>query len=78
MAKVKKVVPLLSARREFNTAIVGAIVICYEKKQEAVKKYKRGERSQDSIAREYGVNKSSFQLWLANDEAVGSSSLTAW
>jgi len=35
--------------------------IGYDKKLEAVEKYKRGEGSQDSIAGEYGVKKGSFQ-----------------
>ena len=51
--------------------------ISCEKKLEAVKKYKRGEGSQDSIAREYGVRKSSFQQWIANYEAMGPSGLAA-
>lgn len=51
--------------------------ISYDKKIEAVEKYKRGEGSQDSIAREYGVNKASFQQWLANYEAMGPSGLAA-
>ncbi len=49
--------------------------ISYDKKVEAVEKYKRGEGSQSSIAREYGVNKASFQQWIANYEAMGSSGL---
>ncbi|WP_415536173.1 hypothetical protein [Dehalobacter sp. 4CP] len=32
----------------------------YEKKLEAVEKYKRGDGTQDSIAREYGVKKLVF------------------
>jgi transposase-like protein len=47
----------------------------YEIKLEAVEKYKRGEGSQDKIAREYGVNKASFQQWIANYEAMGPSGL---
>jgi Transposase and inactivated derivatives len=46
--------------------------VSYDIKLEAVEKYKRGEGSQESIAREYGVKKSSFQQWLANYEALGS------
>ena len=45
------------------------------KKLEAVEKYKRGEGSLGSIAREYGVKKCSFQQWLANYEAMGPSGL---
>lgn len=51
--------------------------ISYEKKLEAVEKYKRGEGSQDSIAREYGVNRASFRQWIANHEAMGPSGLAA-
>jgi transposase len=51
--------------------------ISYEKKLEAVEKYKRGEGSQDIVAREYGVNKASFQQWIANYEAMGPSGLAA-
>ena len=49
--------------------------ISYDKKLEAVEKYKRGEGSQDSIAREYGVHQASFQQWIANYEAMGPSGL---
>jgi len=49
--------------------------ISYDKKIEAVEKYKRGEGIQSSIAREYGVNKASFQQWIANYEAMGPSGL---
>lgn len=49
--------------------------ISYEKKLEAVERYKRGEGSQDSIAREYGVKKSSVRRWIANYEAMGTSGL---
>lgn len=49
--------------------------ICYEKKLEAVERYKRGEGSQDSIAHEYGVDRTSFQQWIANYEAMGASGL---
>lgn len=51
--------------------------INYDKKLEAVEKYKRGEGSQDSLAREYGVNKASLQQWIANYEAMGTSGLAA-
>lgn len=37
--------------------------ISYDRKLEAVEKYKRGEGSQKSIAREYGVQKASVQQW---------------
>ena len=49
----------------------------YDRKMEAVEKYKRGEGSQDSIAREYGLHKSSFQQWLTNYEAMGTFGLSA-
>ena len=51
--------------------------ISYDKKLEAVERYKRGEGSQDSIAHEYGVKKASFRQWLANYEAMGPSGLVA-
>ena len=51
--------------------------IRYEKKLEAVEKYKSGEGSQESIAQEYGIAKSSFQQWLANYESMGATGLTA-
>ena len=51
--------------------------ISYEKKIEAVEKYLRGEGSQESIAREYGIATSGFRQWLANYEAMGPSSLAA-
>jgi transposase-like protein len=51
--------------------------VSYEKKIEAVEKYKRGEGSQKSIAREYGVKKASFQQWLANYAAMGTTGLAA-
>jgi transposase-like protein len=35
--------------------------ISHEKKIEAVERYKRGEANQKSIAREYGVDESSFR-----------------
>lgn len=47
------------------------------KRIEAVEKYKAGEGSQGSIAREYGVDKSSFRQWIANYEAMGPSGLAA-
>ncbi len=50
---------------------------CYERKLEAVEKYKRGDGSQKTIAQEYGVTKSSFQQWIANYDAMGSSGLAA-
>lgn len=46
------------------------------KKFEAVEKYSRGEGSQESIAREYGVTKASFQQWIAKYETLGMSGLT--
>lgn len=49
----------------------------YDKKLEAVEKYKRGEGSLDSVACEYGVKSSSFRQWLANYEAMGPSGLAA-
>lgn len=51
--------------------------ISYEQKLEAVEKYKRGEGSQDSIALEYRVDRSSFQQWIANYEAMGPSGLAS-
>ena len=51
--------------------------ISYEKKLEAVEKYKRGEGSQNSIARRYGVDRISFRQWVANYEAMGPSGLAA-
>ena len=51
--------------------------ISYENKLEAVEKYKRAEGSQESIAREYGVNKTSFRQWIANYEVMGPSGLAA-
>lgn len=51
--------------------------ISYEKKLEAVEKYKRGEESQKSIAREYGVNLAGVQQWIANYEAMGPAGLAA-
>ncbi|RJE49246.1 transposase [Dehalobacter sp. MCB1] len=49
--------------------------ISYDKKLEAVEKYKRGEGSQKSLAQEYGVRQASFQQWIANYEAMGPSGL---
>lgn len=49
--------------------------IDWGKKIEAVEKYKRGEGSQDSIAREYGVDPSSLRQWIVNYEAMGPSGL---
>lgn len=49
----------------------------YDKKLEAVEKYKRGEGSQNSLAREYGVNRASLQQWIANYEAMGPSGLAS-
>lgn len=51
--------------------------ISYERKLEAIEKYKQGEGSQDSIAREYGVKKTSFRQWIANYESMGPSGLAA-
>lgn len=50
--------------------------ISYDMKLEAVEKYKRGEGSQDSIACEYRVGRTSFRQWIANYEAMGTSGLT--
>jgi len=49
----------------------------YERKLEAVEKYRRGEGSQDSIAHEYGVDRTSFRQWIANYEAMGPYGLAA-
>jgi transposase-like protein len=49
--------------------------ISYEKKLEAVEKYKRGEGSPGSIALEYGVDPSSLRQWIANYETMGPSGL---
>jgi transposase-like protein len=51
--------------------------ISYVKKIEAIEKYKRGEGSQGSIAREYGVHTSSLRQWIVNYEAMGPSGLAA-
>ena len=45
------------------------------KKIEAVEKYRQGQGSQGSIAHEYGIDRSTFQQWIANYEAVGPSGL---
>ena len=50
---------------------MGRKKVSLEDKLSAVEKYKRGEGSQASIARECGVEKSSFRLWLVNYEAMG-------
>lgn len=49
--------------------------IGYELKLEAVEKYLRGEGSQRSIAREYGIGKSALRQWIANYEGMGPSGL---
>ncbi len=49
--------------------------ISYDMKLEAVEKYRRGEGSQDSIARECRVDRTSFRQWIANYEAMGPSGL---
>ena len=54
---------------------MGRIGISLECKLATVEKYKRGKGNQDSIAREYGVHKRSFQQWLSNYEAMGPSGL---
>ena len=41
----------------------------------AVKKYLMGKESHASIAKEYGVSRSSFQKWLANYQALGEAGL---
>ena len=51
--------------------------ISFEQKKNAIEKYKRGEGSLDSIARENGVAQSSIRRWLANHEAMGSAGLAA-
>lgn len=51
--------------------------VSFDKKIEAVEKYKRGEGSQESVAREYGVTRASFRQWIANYEAMGPSALEA-
>jgi transposase len=45
------------------------------KKVEAVEKYKRGEGSQVSIGREYGVTKTCVQKWIAIYDTLGPSGL---
>jgi transposase-like protein len=42
---------------------------------ESVEKYKLGKGSQQSIASEYGVDRTSFRQWLANYESMGPSGL---
>lgn len=49
--------------------------VSLENKLAAVAKYKRGKGSQESIAREYGVDRSSFRQWLANYESMGPAGL---
>ena len=44
-------------------------------KVKAVKKYLMGKESHASIAKEYGVSRSSFQKWLANYQAMGEAGL---
>lgn len=56
---------------------MGRSGIDWGKKIEAVEKYKRGEGSQDIVAREYRVKKASFRQWIANYEAMGPSGLAA-
>jgi transposase len=51
--------------------------ISYDKKLEAVEKYKRGEGNRVSIAPEYGIKQASFQQWIANYEAMDPSGLAA-
>lgn len=50
---------------------MGKKAISYKNKLEAVERYERGEGSQESIAREYGVNKTSFRRWIANYKSMG-------
>lgn len=54
---------------------MGRKIISCEKKVEAVERYKRGERSQERIAREYGVWLASFQQWIAIYDAEGPAGL---
>lgn len=51
--------------------------VSLERKLDAVEKYKRGEGSQESIAREYGVKHSSLQQWIAKYEGMGPSGLSS-
>jgi len=44
-------------------------------KIEAVEKYLRGQGSQSGIAREYGIDESTFRQWIANYEAMGPAGL---
>lgn len=48
---------------------MGRSGISYDKKIEDVEKYKRGEGSQSSIAREFGVNKGILAL-IANSITI--------
>ena len=54
---------------------MGRRSVSYEQKMEAVERYQRGEGSQASIAREYGVKRISLRRWIANYEAIGPSGL---
>lgn len=54
---------------------MGRSRIAWEKKVEAVEKYKRGGGSFENIAREYGVVASSLEEWIANYEAMGTTGL---
>lgn len=56
---------------------MGRSRIDWGKKVEAVEKYKRGEGSQDSIARKYGIDPSTLRQWIVNYEAMGPSGLAA-
>lgn len=49
--------------------------ISYELKLEAVEKYLRGQGSLRSIAREYGIGRTTFRQWIANYESLGPSGL---
>lgn len=51
--------------------------IDWNSKIEAVEKYKQGKGSLDSIAREYGVDRSSLRQWITNFEAMGPLGLAA-
>jgi transposase len=54
---------------------MGRSRIAWDKKIEAVERYKRGRGSCESIAREYGVVASSLKEWIANYEAMGTTGL---
>ncbi|MGE5543666.1 MAG: transposase [Bacillota bacterium] len=54
---------------------MGRSRIDWNMKVEAVEKYKRGEGTQASIARECGVKKSSIRRWISNYESMGPSGL---